>query len=118
VVIDACELKNQNHWDFIVKNFCRQLWSKMHLFLSVVSHGALMDVLWVCDFLKPFSSCQSQYLTGCSNVGVAFTKHLVHLYAYTGSNELAQRIEVRLFSSKVTEVVILQFDLHLLGDAD
>ncbi|KAH1079181.1 hypothetical protein AAZX31_19G216500 [Glycine max] len=27
-------------------------------------------------------------------VGVAFTKHLIHLYAYTGSNELAQRIEV------------------------
>ncbi|XP_019441183.1 PREDICTED: topless-related protein 3-like isoform X2 [Lupinus angustifolius] len=27
-------------------------------------------------------------------VGVAFTKHLIHLYAYTGSNDLAQRIEV------------------------
>ncbi|XP_027351654.1 topless-related protein 3-like isoform X2 [Abrus precatorius] len=27
-------------------------------------------------------------------VGVAFTKHLIHLYACTGSNELAQRIEI------------------------
>ncbi|KAJ1417159.1 WD40/YVTN repeat-like-containing domain superfamily [Sesbania bispinosa] len=27
-------------------------------------------------------------------VGVAFTKHLIHLYAYTGSNELVQRLEV------------------------
>ncbi|KAK7379199.1 hypothetical protein VNO80_04654 [Phaseolus coccineus] len=27
-------------------------------------------------------------------VGVAFTKHLIHLYSYIGSNELAQRIEV------------------------
>ncbi|XP_019440603.1 PREDICTED: topless-related protein 3-like [Lupinus angustifolius] len=27
-------------------------------------------------------------------VGVAFTKHLIHLYAYTAPNELAQRIEV------------------------
>ncbi|XP_004495685.1 topless-related protein 3-like isoform X2 [Cicer arietinum] len=27
-------------------------------------------------------------------VGVAFTKHLIHLYAYTGSNELVPRIEV------------------------
>ncbi|XP_061371961.1 topless-related protein 3-like isoform X2 [Gastrolobium bilobum] len=30
---------------------------------------------------------------GCF-VGVAFTKHLIHLYTYTGSNELVQRIEV------------------------
>ncbi|ESW35338.1 hypothetical protein PHAVU_001G227000 [Phaseolus vulgaris] len=27
-------------------------------------------------------------------VGVAFTRHLIHLYSYIGSNELAQRIEV------------------------
>ncbi|KAK7258960.1 hypothetical protein RIF29_24553 [Crotalaria pallida] len=27
-------------------------------------------------------------------VGVAFTKHLIHLYSYTAPNELAQRIEV------------------------
>ncbi|KAI5424106.1 hypothetical protein KIW84_030356 [Lathyrus oleraceus] len=31
---------------------------------------------------------------GGSFVGVAFTKHLIHLYAYTGSNELTQRIEI------------------------
>ncbi|XP_058769331.1 topless-related protein 3-like isoform X2 [Vicia villosa] len=34
------------------------------------------------------------YLTVCFVLGVAFTKHLIHLYAYTNSNELTQRIEV------------------------
>jgi WD40 repeat protein len=29
-----------------------------------------------------------------SFVGVAFTKHLIHIYAYNGSNELAQRMEI------------------------
>ena len=37
-------------------------------------------------------------LTGCFAVGIAFTKHLIHLYACTGSNELTQRIEVTFFS--------------------
>lgn len=27
-------------------------------------------------------------------IGVAFTKHLIHLYAYTGSNELRQHLEI------------------------
>lgn len=39
-------------------------------------------------------------------VGVAFTKHLIHLYAYTGSNELAQRIEVTFFSEETVKILI------------
>lgn len=31
--------------------------------------------------------------------GVAFTKHLVHLYSYNSSNELNQQSEVRLYFS-------------------
>ncbi|CAJ1868536.1 unnamed protein product [Sphenostylis stenocarpa] len=38
-------------------------------------------------------SCVTWSLDG-DFVGVGFTKHLIHLYAYTGSNELTQRIEV------------------------
>jgi len=53
-----------------------------------------------------FCSCQTQYLTGCFVVGVAFTKHLIHVYAYNGSNELAQRVEVRVILIRLTEVVI------------
>jgi len=46
---------------------------------------------------KTIFEAVSKYLTGCFSVGIAFTKHLIHLYAYTGSNELTQRIEVIFF---------------------
>ncbi|KAJ1385596.1 WD40/YVTN repeat-like-containing domain superfamily [Sesbania bispinosa] len=42
----------------------------------------------------PISVSRVTWSPDGSFVGVAFTKHLIHLYAYTGSNELAQRIEV------------------------
>ena len=66
-----------------------------------------MEILWVCDVFKTILKLsQLKYLTDCFIIGVAFTKHLIHLYAYTGSNELAQRIEVRLFLSELTKVAI------------
>ncbi|KAF7817952.1 topless-related protein 3-like [Senna tora] len=37
-------------------------------------------------------------------VGVAFTKHLVHLYAYTGSNELSQRLEIDAHTGGVNDL--------------
>ncbi|XP_027366106.1 topless-related protein 3-like isoform X6 [Abrus precatorius] len=44
----------------------------------------------------PISVSRVTWSPDGSFVGIAFTKHLIHLYAYTGSNpnELAQRIEV------------------------
>ncbi|XP_047162515.1 topless-related protein 3-like isoform X2 [Vigna umbellata] len=42
----------------------------------------------------PFSVSRVTWSPDGSFVGIAFTKHLIHLYAYTGSNELTQRIEV------------------------
>ncbi|XP_057423217.1 topless-related protein 3-like [Lotus japonicus] len=42
----------------------------------------------------PISVSRVTWSPDGSFVGVAFTKHLIHLYAYTGSNDLAQRIEV------------------------
>jgi len=38
---------------------------------------------------------------------------LIHLYAYTGSNELTQRIEVIFFFIKMAKAC-LQFNLHFL----
>ncbi|KAI4301739.1 hypothetical protein L6164_034986 [Bauhinia variegata] len=37
-------------------------------------------------------------------VGVAFTKHLIHLYAYTGSNELSQRLEIDAHTGRVNDL--------------
>ncbi|XP_054816813.1 topless-related protein 3-like isoform X2 [Prosopis cineraria] len=37
-------------------------------------------------------------------VGVAFSKHLVHLYAYTGSNELSQRLEIDAHTGGVNDL--------------
>ncbi|KAI5398604.1 Topless- protein 3 [Lathyrus oleraceus] len=42
----------------------------------------------------PISVSRVTWSPDGSFVGVAFTKHLIHLYAYTGSNELTQRIEI------------------------
>lgn len=50
-------LDNSYPLEFYSLNFLRQLWPKMLwpkmlLFLSVVSHGAWMEILWVCEVLK------------------------------------------------------------------
>ncbi|KAG5075956.1 hypothetical protein AAZX31_20G224000 [Glycine max] len=42
----------------------------------------------------PISVSRVTWSPDGSFVGIAFTKHLIHLYAYTGPNELTQRIEV------------------------
>ncbi|XP_058754345.1 topless-related protein 3-like [Vicia villosa] len=42
----------------------------------------------------PISVSRVTWSPDGSFIGVAFTKHLIHLYSYTGSNELTQRIEV------------------------
>ncbi|KAK7277978.1 hypothetical protein RJT34_22999 [Clitoria ternatea] len=42
----------------------------------------------------PISVSRVTWSSDGSFVGIAFTKHLIHLYACTGSNELAQRLEL------------------------
>ena len=46
--------------------------------------------------------------------GAAFTKHLVHLYAYTGSNDLRQHLEVswEIAACPACKILFLLLYLH------
>ncbi|KAL7003124.1 Topless-related protein 3, partial [Sarracenia purpurea var. burkii] len=37
-------------------------------------------------------------------IGAAFTKHLIHLYAYTGSNDLRQHLEIEAHNGQVNDL--------------
>ena len=59
---------------------------------SIISWNSLIEALMVNDTTIPVShvtwSLDGDFIT------VAFSKHLIHLYAYPGSNDLIQRLEV------------------------
>lgn len=57
-----------------------------------------MGSLWVSTFqrLKVFLNFLCVYLIVFLAAGVAFTKNLIHLYAYLGSNDLRRHLEVKV----------------------
>ncbi|GFY94903.1 TOPLESS-related 2 [Actinidia rufa] len=46
-------------------------------------------------------------------IGAAFTKHLVHLYAYTGSNDLRQHLEIEAHNGQVNDLAFAHPNKHL-----
>ncbi|XP_028779523.1 topless-related protein 3 isoform X2 [Neltuma alba] len=52
----------------------------------------------------PISVSRVMWSPDGNYVGVAFSKHLVHLYAYTGSNELSQRLEIDAHTGGVNDL--------------
>lgn len=70
--------------------------AKMHHQLLTVLHGAQKEIIWVCVFhhLLAFQKEHVRFLILLHAAGAAFTKHLVHLYAYNGPNDIRQVIEV------------------------
>ncbi|XP_057496722.1 topless-related protein 3-like [Actinidia eriantha] len=46
-------------------------------------------------------------------IGAAFTKHLVHLYAYTGSNDLRQHLEIDAHNGQVNDLAFAHPNKHL-----
>lgn len=81
--------------DLQLRDCCRLPLPKMHQYLSAVLHGVQMEILlvWMLYQMK-FIRLMRVFLDVFLLTGVAFTKHLIHLYAYTGSNELRQHLEV------------------------
>ncbi|KAG5044256.1 hypothetical protein JHK87_008171 [Glycine soja] len=62
---------------------------------------------------SPISASRVTWSLDGNFVGVAFTKHLIHLYAYTGSNELAQRIEVDAHIGGVNDLAFAHLNKQL-----
>ncbi|KAJ4829400.1 Topless- protein 3 [Turnera subulata] len=52
----------------------------------------------------PFSVTRVTWSPDGNFVGAAFNKHLIHLYAYTGSNELRQHLEIDAHSGGVNDL--------------
>lgn len=70
--------------------------AKTHHQLLPVLHGAQRETIWVRVFhhLLAFQKEHVRFLIVLHTAGAAFTKHLVHLYAYNGPNDTHQFREV------------------------
>ncbi|KAF7805076.1 topless-related protein 3-like [Senna tora] len=61
----------------------------------------------------PISVSRVTWSPEANFVGVAFTKHLIHLYSYTSPNELTQRLEIDAHTGGVNDLAFAHPNKHL-----